>query len=73
MVSVKVAITRVWGSSARYSMNSAVVVTASLPVETTWLKPNRRQSVRSPMAMEPLWVTMATLPSSFSGCSRLEV
>ena len=54
-------------------MNSAVVVTASLPVETTWLKPKRRQSLSSPMAMEPLWVTMATLPGSFSGYSRLEV
>ena len=67
MVSVKLAMTRVSGSSARYSMNSAVVVTASLPVETTWLKPNRRQSVRSPMAMEPLCVTMATVAGELLG------
>src|SRR5438445_5091728 len=42
-VSRNIAITRVAGSSTRYSRKSTAATTASLPDEITWLQPKRRQ------------------------------
>jgi hypothetical protein len=69
-VSRNIAITRVAGSSTRYSSTSAATITASLPVEITRLQPNRRQSARSPMTIDPLWEISPTLPASGAGSRR---
>ena len=65
--SVNVAMTLVSGSSTSASMYCAVLTTASLPDEMTWLQPNRRTSASMPMQIEPLCDTSATLPARPAG------